>query len=98
MEDERRYLLEANSNIPSEIEWTDINIELLPNEFDDELPFLRVIIGHEQSDILHPLKLGLVKSSDHKKQNRLFIILKAFGKYGSFIFNGDSYQKKSIRV
>ena len=78
------------------IEWTDIIIELLPNEFDNELPFLRIKIGHEQSEILHPLKLGLVKYSDHKKQNGLFMIVKAFGKYGNFIFNGNSYQKKSI--
>ena len=78
------------------IEWTDIIIELLPNEFDNELPFLRIKIGHEQSEILHPLKLGLVKYSDHKKQNGLFMIVKAFGKYGNFIFNGNSSQKKSI--
>tara|TARA_B100001057_G_scaffold165883_1_gene166604 strand:+ start:242 stop:1213 length:972 start_codon:yes stop_codon:yes gene_type:complete len=84
------------SNIPSEIEWTDIFIELLPNEFDDDLPFLRIRVGHEQSEILHPLKLGLVKCSDHKKQNGLFIILKAFGKHGSFIFNGNTSQRKSI--
>ena len=94
--DEDEIMKAERSNITSEIEWTDINIELLPNEFDDELPFLRFIIGHEQSDILHPLKLGLVKSSDHKKQNSLFIILKAFGKYGRFIFNGNSNQKQSI--
>ena len=39
--EEDEIMKAERSNIPSEIEWTDINIELLPNEFDDELPFLR---------------------------------------------------------
>ena len=65
-----------------EIEWTDITIELLPNEYNNQLPFLRVHIGNEKSNILKPSSLGLVKSSDHKEQNELFILLKIFGQYG----------------
>ena len=79
-----------------EFEWTDITIELLPNEYNNELPFLRVHIGNEKSKILNPSSLGLVKSSNHKKQNELFILLKIFGQYGHFIFDGHNTQKRSI--
>ena len=37
-----------------EFEWTDITIELLPNEYNNQLPFLRVHIGNEKSGILDP--------------------------------------------
>ena len=37
-----------------EFEWTDITIELLPNEYNNQLPFLRVHIGNEKSNILKP--------------------------------------------
>ena len=40
--------------------------------------------------------MGLVKSSNHKKQNELFILLKIFGQYGHFIFDGHNTQKRSI--
>lgn len=79
-----------------EFEWTDITIELLPNEYNNQLPFLRVHIGNEKSNILNPSSLGLVKSSDHKEQNELFILLKIFGQYGHFIFDGHNTQKRSI--
>ena len=79
-----------------EFEWTDITIELLPNEYNNELPFLRVHIGNEKSEILNPSSLGLVKSSNIKEQNELFILLKIFGQYGHFIFDGHSTQKRSI--
>jgi len=79
-----------------EFEWTDITIELLPNEYNNQLPFLRVHIGNEKSNILYPSSLGLVKSSDHKEQNELFILLKIFGQYGHFIFDGHNTQKRSI--
>ena len=79
-----------------EFEWTDITIELLPNEYNNELPFLRVYIGNEKSKILNPSSLGLVKSSNHKKQNELFILLKIFGQYGHFTFDGHNTQKRSI--
>ena len=79
-----------------EFEWTDITIELLPNEYNNQLPFLRVHIGNEKSNILKPSSLGLVKSSDHKEQNELFILLKIFGQYGHFIFDGHNTRKRSI--
>ena len=79
-----------------EFEWTDITIELLPNEYNNQLPFLRVHIGNEKSNILYPSSLGLVKSSDHKEQNELFILLKTFGQYGHFTFDGHNTQKRSI--
>ena len=79
-----------------EFEWTDITIELLPNEYNNQLPFFRVHIGNEKSNILKPSSLGLVKSSDHKEQNELFILLKIFGQYGHFIFDGHNTRKRSI--
>lgn len=79
-----------------DFEWTDITIELLPNKYNNELPFLRIHIGNEKSKILIPSSLGLVKSSDHKKQSELFILLKIFGQYGHFTFDGHSTQKRSI--
>jgi len=85
-----------NINYASDCEWTDINIQLLPNEYNDELPYLRINIGHEKSEVLHASKLGLVQSSDYKTQNELFIILKAFGKYSSFKVEGHGSQKKAI--
>ena len=79
-----------------EFEWTDITIELLPNEHNNQLPFLRVYIGNEKSSILNPSSLGLVKSSDHKEQNELFVLLKIFGQYSHFTFDGHNTQKRSI--
>ena len=79
-----------------EFEWTDITIELLPNEHNNQLPFLRVYIGNEKSSILNPSSLGLVKSSDHKEQNELFVLLKIFGQYGHITFDGHNTQKRSI--
>jgi len=79
-----------------EFEWTDITIELLPNEHNNQLPFLRVYIGNEKSSILNPSSLGLVKSSDYKEQNELFILLKIFGQYGHITFDGHNTQKRSI--
>ena len=81
-----------------EFEWTDITIEMLPNEYNNELPFLRIHIGNEKSEILNPSSLGLVKSSNHKEQNELFILLKIFGQYGRLIFRGHNTQKRSIDV
>ena len=85
-----------NINYAPNCEWTDIKIQLLPNEYNDALPYLRINIGHEISEVLHASKLGLVQNSDYKNQNELFIILKAFGKYGSFKVEGHSSQKKAI--
>ena len=79
-----------------EFEWTDITIELLPNQYNNELPFLRINIGNEKSEILNPSSLGLVKKSNHKEQNELFIILKIFGQYDHFIFDGHNTKKRSI--
>jgi len=79
-----------------EFEWTDITIELLPNEHNNQLPLLRVYIGNEKSSILNPSSLGLVKSSDHKEQNELFVLLKIFGQYGHITFDGHNTQKRSI--
>tara|TARA_B100001564_G_C20601715_1_gene653040 strand:- start:14 stop:985 length:972 start_codon:yes stop_codon:yes gene_type:complete len=79
-----------------EFEWTDIIIELLPNEYNNKLPFLRIHIGNEKSEILNPSSLGLVKSSNHKEQNELFILLKIFGQYGYFTFDGHNTQKRII--
>ena len=93
---EGEVLNAENRNYASNCEWTDIKIQLLPNEHNDELPDLRINIGHENSEILHPSKLGLVQSSDYKIQNELFIILKAFGKYDNFKIECHSSQKKAL--
>ena len=77
-------------------EWTDITLQLITNKHDHSLPFIKIIIGHESSDILHPSGLGLVHSSDHRKQSPAFMILKLFGRHNSFIFEGHSSQRASI--
>ena len=93
---EGEVLNAKNRKYASNCDWTDINIQLLPIKHRDELPHLRINIGHEKSDLLHPLELGLVQKSDYKMQNELFIILKSFGKYDSFKFEGHSSQKTTI--
>ena len=77
-------------------EWTDITLQLITNKYDHRLPFIKIIIGHESSDMLHPSGLGLVHSSDHRKQSPAFMMLKLFGRHSSFIFEGHSSQRASI--
>ena len=77
-------------------DWTDITLQMIANKHDHSLPFIRIIIGHESSDMLHPAGLGLVHSSDHRKQTPAFMMLKLFGRHSSFIFEGHSSQKASI--
>ena len=77
-------------------EWTDITLQLITNKHDYSLPFIKIIIGHESSDMLHPSGIGLVHSSDHRKQSPAFMMLKLFGRHSSFIFEGHSSQRASI--
>ena len=73
-------------------EWTDITLQLISNKHDQSLPLIKIIIGHESSDMLHPSGLGLVHRSDHRKQSPAFMMLKLFGRHSSFIFEGHSSQ------
>ena len=77
-------------------EWTDITLKLVHNKFDKSLPLIQINIGHESSELFHPSILGLVNSSDIKKQNSSLMILKLFGRHSNFIFDGHNSQKKSI--
>jgi len=77
-------------------EWTDISLKLVHNKFDKSLPLIQINIGHESSELFHPSLLGLVNSSDIKKQNSSLMILKLFGRHNNFIFDGHNSQKKSI--
>ena len=77
-------------------EWTDITLQLISNKHDHSLPLIKIIIGHESSDMLHPSGLGLVHRSDHRKQSPAFMMLKLFGRHSSFIFEGHSSQRASI--
>ena len=78
-------------------EWTDITLQLLANKYDKTLPLIRIIIGHESSELLHPSSLGLVQRSDQKKEASSFILLKLFGRHSSFMFEGHSSQKSSVQ-
>ena len=53
-------------NYAPECEWTDITIQLATNKHDPTLPFIKIIIGHESSDLLHPSEMGLVHYYDKK--------------------------------
>ncbi len=83
-------------NYAPDCEWTDISLNLVHNKYDKTLPFIQINIGHESSELLHPSLLGLVNSSDIKKQNSSLMMLKLFGRYNNFILDGHSSQKKSI--
>ena len=83
-------------NYAPECEWTDITIQLSPNKHDPTLPFIKIIIGHESSELLHPSVLGLVHHYDKKLENSSFILLKLFGRHTSFTFDGHSSQRSSI--
>ena len=83
-------------NYAPDSEWTDISLKLVHNKYDKSLPFIRINIGHDSSKLLHPSLLGLVHSSDHKKQNSSLMLLKLFGRHNNFMFDGHSSQKKSI--
>lgn len=86
----------AQHNYAPACEWTDIRLQLLTNKHDQSLPLVRIIIGHESSDLLHPSALSLVHSSDHKKESPAFTMLKLFGRHSSFMFDGHSSQRASI--
>ena len=83
-------------NYAPECEWTDITIQLAANKHDPTLPFIKIIIGHESSELLHPSVLGLVHHYDKKLENSSFILLKLFGRHTSFTFDGHSSQRSSI--
>jgi len=83
-------------NYAPDCEWTDIIIQLATNKHDPTLPFIKIIIGHESSELLHPSVLGLVHHYDKKLENSSFILLKLFGRHTSFIFDGHSSQRSSI--
>ena len=83
-------------NYAPECEWTDITIQLSVNKHDPTLPFIKIIIGHESSEFLHPSVLGLVHHYDKKLENSSFILLKLFGRHTSFTFDGHSSQRSSI--
>ena len=83
-------------NYAPECEWIDITIQLSPNKHDPTLPFIKIIIGHESSELLHPSVLGLVHHYDKKLENSSFILLKLFGRHTSFTFDGHSSQRSSI--
>ena len=83
-------------NYAPDCEWTDISIKLVHNKYDKTLPFVQIDIGHESSKPLHPSSLGLVNSSDIKKQNSSLMILKLFSHHNNFILDGHTSQKKSI--
>ena len=83
-------------NYAPECEWTDITIQLAANKHDPTLPFIKIIIGHESSELLHPSVLGLVHHYDKKLENSSFILLKLFGRQTSFTFDGHSSQRSSI--
>ena len=76
--------------------WTYITIQLATNKHDPTLPFIKIIIGHESSELLHPSVLGLVHHYDKKLENSSFILLKLFGRHTSFTFDGHSSQRSSI--
>ena len=86
----------SSVNYAQDCEWTDISLKLVHNKYDKTLPFVQINIGHESSELLHPSSLGLVNSSDHKKQNSSLMMLKLFGQHNNFIFDGHSSQKQSI--
>ena len=83
-------------NYAPECEWTDITIQLSANKHDPTLPFIKIIIGHESSELLHPSVLGLAHHYDKKLENSSFILLKLFGRHTSFNFDGHSSQRSSI--
>ena len=83
-------------NYAPECEWTDITIQLAANKHAPTLPFIKIIIGHESSEFLHPSVLGLVHHYDKKLENSSFILLKLFGRHTSFTFDGHSSQRSSI--
>jgi len=83
-------------NYAPECDWTDITIQLAANKHDPTLPFIKIIIGHESSELLHPSVLGLVHHYDKKLENSSFILLKLFGRQTSFTFEGHSSQRSSI--
>ena len=83
-------------NYAPECEWTDITIQLSPNKHDPTLPFIKIIIGHESSELLHPSVLGLVHHYEKKLENSSFILLKLFGRHTIFTFDGHSSQRSSI--
>ena len=79
-----------------ECEWTDIFIKLIHNEYENNLPYIQINIGHESSELIHPSSLGLVDSSKENKQNSLMALLKLFSRHSHFVFDGHSSQKQSI--
>ena len=83
-------------NYAPECEWTDITIQLAANKHNSSLPFIKIIIGHESSKLLHPSVLGLVHHHDQKQENSSFVLLKLFGRHTSFTFDGHSSQRSSI--
>ena len=83
-------------NYAPECEWTDITIQLAANKHDPTLPFIKIIIGHESSELLHSSVLGLVHHYEKKLENSSFILLKLFGRHTIFTFDGHSSQRSSI--
>ena len=83
-------------NYAPECEWTDITIQLAANKHNPTLPFIKIIIGHESSELLQPSVLGLVHHYGKRLENSSFILLKLFGRHTSFTFDGHSSQRSSI--
>ena len=82
-------------NYAPECEWTDITIQLAANKHNSSLPFIKIIIGHESSKLLHPSFWGLFIIMI-KTRELVIRFVKLFGRHTSFTFDGHSSQRSSI--
>ncbi len=83
-------------NFAPDIEWPDITIELVGNKYDENLPYLRTIVGHDVGSLMHPAKFGLTCKSDRKISTSAFAMLKLFAEHNPFRHEGHGSQKNSV--
>ena len=83
-------------NYAPDVEWPDITIELVGNRYDEDLPYLRTVIGHDTSSLIHPAEFGLTCKNDRKVSTSAFTMLKLFAEHNPFLFKGHGSKKNSV--
>ena len=96
VEDPDEIMKVPEKNVTPDVEWPDIMIELVGNKYDDSLPFIRTVIGHDVSSLIHPAEFGLTHKNDRKKATSAFTMLKLFAEHNPFRFKGHGSQKNSV--
>ena len=86
----------SEKNYAPDVEWPDITIELIGNRYDENLPYLRTVIGHDTSSLIHPTEFGLTCKNDRKVSTSTFTMLKLFAEHNPFLFKGHGSQKNSV--